>query len=158
MRGPTHIAAGVAFALVAQKYVGIEDDIFILTASSILGAIIPDICHPGSTLGRKIPLFSWIINKTFGHRTITHSLTFLFGIAALLWYFLPQYPAIYIGMFIGIFSHLVLDALTPSGIQLLYPLKVKVRFPVYTRTGSMIEHIFFFLLIIIDLALIGGFF
>ncbi|MCU5332126.1 MULTISPECIES: metal-dependent hydrolase [Bacillus] len=80
----------------------------------------------------------------------------MFGITALLKYLAPQYPIIYIGMFIGVLSHLVLDALTPSGIQLLYPLKMKIRFPIYTSTGSMIEYIFFFSLIVIDITLIGG--
>ncbi|MGK8688687.1 hypothetical protein ACRS5F_28010 [Bacillus cereus] len=40
-----------------------------------------------------MPLLSWGINKTFGHRTITHSLIFLFGITALLKYLVPQYPS-----------------------------------------------------------------
>jgi inner membrane protein len=156
LRGPTHVAAGAAFALIAHNYAGIGDDPYLLTTTSIIGALIPDICHQGSTLGRKIPLLSWGINKTFGHRTITHSLFFLFGITALLKYLVPQYPIIYIGMFIGVLSHLVLDALIPSGIQLLYPLKMKIRFPIYTRTGSMMEYIFFFSLIVIDITLIGG--
>lgn len=84
MRGPTHVAAGAALALIAHNYAGIGDDPYLLTGTSIIGALIPDICHQGSTLGRKIPLLSWGINKTFGHRTITHSLIFLFGITALL--------------------------------------------------------------------------
>ncbi|MDF9558156.1 metal-dependent hydrolase [Bacillus tropicus] len=73
MRGPTHVAAGAALALIAHNYAGIGDDPYLLTATSIIGALITDICHQESTLGRKIPLLSWGINKTFGHRTITQS-------------------------------------------------------------------------------------
>ncbi|EJR57317.1 hypothetical protein IIO_04844 [Bacillus cereus VD115] len=68
MRGPTHVAAGAAFALIAHNYAGRGEDPYLLTATSIIGALILDICHQGSTLGRKIPLLSWGINKTFGHR------------------------------------------------------------------------------------------
>lgn len=96
MRGPTHVDAGAALALIAHNYAGIGDDPYLLTATSIIGALILDICHQGSTLGRIIPLLSWGSNKTFGHRTITHSLIFLFGITALLKYLVPQYPIIYI--------------------------------------------------------------
>ncbi|MGG1149638.1 metal-dependent hydrolase [Bacillus wiedmannii] len=108
-----HVAA---FALIAHNDAKIGDNPYLLTVTSIVGALMPDICHQGSTLGRKVPLLYWGIHKTFGHRTITHSLIFLFGISALLWYLVSQYPIIYKGMFTGGLSHLVLDARTPSGI------------------------------------------
>ncbi|HHY2657729.1 TPA: metal-dependent hydrolase [Bacillus thuringiensis] len=121
MRGPTHVAAGATLALIAHNYAGIGDDPYLLTVISIIGALIPDIYHQGSTLGRKIPLLSWGINKTFGHRTITHSLIFLFGITALLKYLVPQHPNKHSYIYIyrnvyWVLSHLVLDVLTPSGI------------------------------------------
>ena len=86
----------------------------------LLGALYPDIDHPGSYLGRRFDFISKPINECYGHRTITHSLflmTIVFFIAVLIW---GVHPAL-AGFTVGFLSH-VLGDLTNGRVQLLYPL------------------------------------
>lgn len=82
MTGKTHIMGGVA-ACVALANVTNYDPV-ILTATGAAGALLPDICHGGSKIGRKLPILSKIVNLLFGHRTFTHSLLFLVIVGMLL--------------------------------------------------------------------------
>ena len=45
------------------------------------------------------------------------------------------------GILVGMVSHLVLDMATKNGIKLLFPFKVRVRFPITTRTGGTVESV-----------------
>jgi len=45
------------------------------------------------------------------------------------------------GILVGMASHLVLDMATRNGIKLLFPLKIRVRFPLTTRTGGTVESV-----------------
>jgi len=158
MRGHTHLLAGVALALATSKYTHIEANTLWFTAAAAFGALLPDIDHPQSTLGRMIKPISWVLHSIFGHRTVTHSLLFLVIITSFLWTAFPDHLFIAIGICIGVISHLILDALTASGIPLLYPLKTKIRFLFYTRTGSFTELVFFVLLVITNFVLIRNVF
>ncbi|WP_028401073.1 metal-dependent hydrolase [Ectobacillus panaciterrae] len=158
MRGHTHLLAGAALALATSKYTHIEANTIWFTSAAAFGALLPDIDHPKSTLGRIIKPISWALHSIFGHRTITHSLLFLFIVTSLLWTVFPNYPFVVMGICIGVISHLMLDALTVSGIPLLYPLKTKIRFPFYTRTGSFTELVLFVLLVITNFVLIRNVF
>lgn len=143
MTGKTHIiggiAAGLAFAQITQY------EPAILLGAGAIGAVIPDICHGGSKIGRTFPLISKIINGLFGHRTFTHSLLFLLLAALLLRTFLPN-EALSAGLLIGMASHLLLDMATRNGIKLFFPFKMTVRFPVTAKTGSPAESVIFALL------------
>lgn len=89
---------------------------------AMLGALLPDIDHPQSKLGRLLWPLSATLYRTVGHRGPTHSFFFLFltliplvfGVS-LTWVF---------PVFIGCAMHLLADCLTPKGCQLLYPKKV----------------------------------
>ena len=86
----------------------------------LLGALYPDIDHPGSFLGRRFDFISKPINEVYGHRTVTHSLfmmTVIFFIAVLFWGVHPFLA----GFTVGFLTH-VLGDLTNGRVQLLYPL------------------------------------
>lgn len=138
MTGKTHIMGGIAVTTAYAYYSNYDPTTLII--SGAIGAIIPDICHGGSKIGRRFPVLSKIINAIFGHRTITHSLLFLVLIGYVI-SLVSENQSIVIGVLLGMASHLVLDACTKNGIKLLYPASVTVRLPITTRTGGVIENI-----------------
>lgn len=97
----------------------------IITVSCFLGATLPDIDHPKSHLGRRFRITSKIINETFGHRTLTHSLAFCFGMGYLM---MKWNVSVGVGTFFGILSHILLDMLTPfsKGVALFYPIRKRI--------------------------------
>jgi inner membrane protein len=93
-----------------------------------LGSLFPDIDHPQSYIGRRIPLIPTLIYKTLGHRGFTHSLLSLslFGIATAFYWSIN--PLFFGGFLLGYLSHLLADMTTPSGIPLLYPKYKRFKF------------------------------
>ncbi|MBA1162826.1 metal-dependent hydrolase [Bacillus licheniformis] len=138
MTGKTHIMGGVASCTAAAYFYG-YDPVF-MTASGVIGALIPDICHTKSKIGRRLPILSAVVSSVFGHRTFTHSLLFLLitAFAAHL-YFADQ--SILVGLMAGMASHLLLDAGTVNGIKLFFPSTIKVRLPLYIKTGGKAEQV-----------------
>lgn len=147
MTGKTHIIGGISASL-AYAYFSSSNPL-ILTGAGIVGALIPDICHGGSKIGRQLPILSKIINLIFGHRSFTHSLLFLVIITFLMNTFL-SYETVTAGLIVGMVSHYILDMGTRSGIQLFFPLDFRVRFPLTTKTGSMVENLIFSLLALVS--------
>ncbi len=143
MTSNTHIIGGLAASLAFAQVTNYEP--VILMGASVIGAIIPDICHSGSKIGRSLPMLSKVINGLFGHRTFTHSLLFLALIAFALEAFMPV-EAISAGVLVGIASHIVLDMATKRGVKLFFPFKWTVRFPVAATTGGTSEHMVFAIL------------
>lgn len=137
--GKTHIAFGV---LIGTQY-AIAQSQNISQFAAIIGttalfSIIPDICHAGSKLGRKIWPISILIRLLFGHRTVTHSIFFVILTSVLL--YVLQVEKIYIfSAIFGVLSHLFLDMLTPSGVTLFFPWQKKIRFPFKFKTGGIID-------------------
>lgn len=140
MTGNTHIIGGLAASLAFAQVTDYEP--ILLVSAGVVGALIPDICHGGSTIGRKFKVLSKVINTIFGHRSFTHSLLFLVLIAILLTSFVDN-ESIVMGILVGMASHFILDMATKNGIKLLYPLKITVRFPITTRTGGTVEYLVF---------------
>lgn len=133
MRGNQHLAFGIVTSIatmaVAQNTgAEIDPDYFVLLAG--LGSLLPDIDTPTSTLGKIIVLqpISIFLNKTIGHRTLTHDLLLTTILAVLT---TARFP-ILIGLWFGYFGHLFLDGMTTAGIPLLkkrvhfLPQKIKV--------------------------------
>lgn len=137
MTGKTHLVGGVASSVALASISALEPTVLIATGA--VGGLLPDICHGGSKIGRKMPILSKIINTIFGHRTFTHSLLFLVLVWILLEFFV-SIEAVKWGVLVGMISHFILDAATQNGIKLLYPWKITVRFPVTTRTGGVVEY------------------
>ncbi|MBQ3421503.1 MAG: metal-dependent hydrolase, partial [Romboutsia sp.] len=96
-------------------------------------------------ISNRLPFVSKFINKTFGHRTITHSLT-LFFFLLFLFSYLELNIFISSGFLIGYLSHIILDMFNKKGVQLFYPFKIKVRL-MKIATGTISENFFKYLLI-----------
>lgn len=140
MTGKTHITGGIAASLAFAQIT--DYDPVVLLVSGVAGALLPDICHGGSKIGRTFPMVSKLINTLFGHRTFTHSLLFLVLMAALFNSFVPN-ESVTAGFLVGMISHYLLDMATKNGIKLFFPLKVTVRFPVTATTGGTAEYFVF---------------
>ncbi|MFC7391912.1 metal-dependent hydrolase [Scopulibacillus cellulosilyticus] len=151
MTGKTHLIGGIALGEALQYFMGTHAGDPIFLAACAGGALLPDICHSGSKIGRKLPVLSRLINGVFGHRTFTHSIFFLIVVSAFFTFFLPHMNWLRDGVLIGMLSHMILDAATTNGIALFWPIKWKVRFPLYTHTGGTIEHV---IMVILTLAVL----
>ncbi|MCU7557745.1 metal-dependent hydrolase [Macrococcus capreoli] len=139
MTGKTHIALGV---LIGTSY-GMSHAYDISSFAGILGttalfSIVPDICHAGSKLGKKIWPISTLIALIFGHRTLTHSIFFM-AITSIILIILDVNPIYITCAILGILSHLLLDMLTPRGVTLFFPIDKKVVFPFTFKTGGVID-------------------
>lgn len=125
MTAPNHITGGIVFTGLFCSLFSIN--IFanpIYISLTIIGSLISDIDHTKSIIGKLVyPVAKWLSVK-FGHRTITHSIFFLFGITLISVFidkiFFDNYN-ITIILFFSIFSHLLFDMLTLQGIPLFYP-------------------------------------
>lgn len=92
-----------------------------LSVSLLIGSLLPDIDHPHSVLGRRLPFISKPLYRLCGHRSLTHSIFFL--IICSLIPNLLNLEMISTGLFIGILSHILLDLMCPGGgVAFLYPL------------------------------------
>lgn len=143
MTGKTHITGGIAASLAFAQITHYDPAVLLITG--VVGSLLPDICHGGSKIGRLFPVLSKTINLLFGHRTFTHSLLFLFLMAALLQSFIPN-ESVTAGILIGMASHLALDMVTKNGIKLFFPVNLTVRFPITATTGGFAEFAVFAIL------------
>lgn len=125
MTAPNHIVGGYTFTGIFASILGIN----ILSDWSFLALIgfaslLPDIDHTKSIIGKVFYPFSVRINRRFGHRTITHSLIFVFISTAILAAFqaafFPDFPATLL-YFLAVSSHLIFDMMTVQGVPLFYP-------------------------------------
>lgn len=150
MTGKTHTIGALAASLATSQFTNYDP--VLLVGAGVVGGLIPDICHGGSKIGRTLPFISRIVNILFGHRSFTHSLLFMFIVGSLLHTY-EQNAAVTVGLLVGMMSHYILDMSTKKGIQLFFPLTIRVRFPLTTRTGGKVEE-----LILAALSLISVYF
>ncbi|WP_100372587.1 metal-dependent hydrolase [Bacillus sp. FJAT-45037] len=141
MTGKTHLVGGVALCMAADSLWLGQNGTPLYYVAGMAGALLPDICHIHSKIGRRLPLLSRVISKVFGHRTITHSLLILAVTAFIFSLFFPDYLMVRNGLLIGMVSHILLDAMTVRGIRLFYPLNWRIRLPFFIRTGGGIERV-----------------
>lgn len=115
MTAPTHAAFAVACSLVA----GVESTPVLYLIAG--GALLPDIDHPRSAIGRVLFFLSHPINMLFGHRGFVHSLVLWipFTFLGFLWT-----PLFYVGC--GAISHAIIDSWNLSGVALLHPITEKI--------------------------------
>lgn len=147
MEGKTHIAGGIAVGALYLNFGGSVEHEALFFGSLALGALIPDIDHTGSSIGRKVPLLDNLVSALFGHRAFTHSLLILF--LAFFLFTQTSWPgALEFGIWLGMASHMVLDMLTKQGIKLFWPLKTNIGLPGGITTGGAIEKGFLTLLIV----------
>ncbi|MBI2548380.1 metal-dependent hydrolase [Candidatus Woesearchaeota archaeon] len=149
MRGYTHLVFGIVVALlflvfVPSAYVDRYGDsnenvsAFLFLFLVALGALLPDIDHPGSLLGKRVKLVGWL----FSHRGIWHSLLLPAAILGLGWFFFPWFLYPSMALSLGIVSHLLLDGLTPRGVRLFYPFS-DFQLRGFLKTGGALETVLF---------------
>ncbi len=150
MKYTTHIATGAYLGAIITTI--IQPSPIIATtfmAASILGSLLPDIDHPKSWLGQRVPLLSIPISAIFGHRGITHSLLGCILLIALTFgtnQLIPIFSPLTTGVLVGYLSHLLGDWLTPSGIPLLWPNTQRYASPAMFELGSLHESVLFIVL------------
>lgn len=136
MMAGSHLVVGAAAWAITARLGGAGIVEPLALGAAALGALLPDVDHPHSRVGRLVKPVSVPLSLLLGHRGVTHSL--LAVLAAL-------YAAGRLGMAwmaapvaVGYLSHLAADALTPAGVPLLWPLRARFALPL-ARTGGMIE-------------------
>jgi len=137
----THLVFGILIWLIIYPYLNVNK--YLLLILLLLASVFPDIDKSNSKVGKRIKLISFIIEKVFGHRKLFHSLFFWGVMCGLIWHFFGGIYAI--AIFIGLFSHLVIDALTKQGINFLYPVS-QFRIAGFIETGSLLEVLFLILI------------
>ena len=138
----THIIFSIFCIVLASKFLEIPN-IAIFSVIVLFFTLLPDIDEDQSTLGRRIKPISFLIEKILGHRGIFHS----FIVPALIFvgfYFLGI-PIYGIAAALGYMSHLTMDAITSCGIHPFWPFPFRIHGPI--RTGSVLEHLVFMLII-----------
>ena len=167
MMASTHLAFGLfsatgLFALFSQS---LHRELPAVGAV-ILGALLPDLDTPQSALGRLLPFLSIPLERRWGHRTLTHSLLAVAGLALLglpLWGYYRA--SVYAALLLGYLSHLLADCATKSGVPLFYPHPLQCVLPGNPRyrvtTGSLAERglllgLLLFLGLFFPLSSLGG--
>lgn len=146
MLGKTHAVAGICAgvglttAVAASPLAGA-----VIVGESWLGSLFPDIDHKNSKISKKMKLTGFIARLFAGHRTLFHNPLTYAAVYAILRYFRPDLARFLVPLFMGIGTHLFLDALTPMGIPLLPNLRLHMG---NIRTGSGAEHAIYSLLIV----------
>lgn len=125
MSGANHLVGGTVFTGIFCSFWNVnvfeKPQYLFFTA---FFAILPDVDHLKSPIGKLFyPIAKWL-NLKYGHRTITHSLIFYFSLFALVSFIENisggngDVTLIYAFAF---FSHLLFDMLTKQGIPLFWP-------------------------------------
>ena len=140
----THIAFSFLIALYLIDILTVENQILFMIIILIF-SIFPDIDTKESKISKKLRPISYITNL-LGHRNILH--TIYFPIAISLTLLILNQKLLSLAAITGYLLHLILDSTTKKGISPLYPL-TKKRIKGYIKSGSIIENIFFTILIIL---------
>lgn len=148
MLAPTHSVFGLFITLIILAAFGIQISLhWTVMVVAVIGAILPDIDHPKSLIGKLFPFISNPLERKFGHRTFTHSFLGALVFIGLFVLFILAYNIILYGIHlafaqpylglqlsniglairwvaafgIGFASHLCLDMFNKQGSQLLWP-------------------------------------
>lgn len=127
MSGTNHVAGGIVFTGIFCSFwdVNIFSDWRLLMVTGLF-ALLPDIDHTRSILGKAVyPVAKWM-DRRFGHRTITHSLIVFLGLTFLISFLETVYAGAYhltLIFFFAYLSHLIFDMMTRQGVPLFYPFK-----------------------------------
>ncbi len=98
-----------------------------------LGALLPDIDHPSSSIGRRFRVISRPLAATIGHRGVTHSaVAVLVCLMFLRWQ--GCHRATIDPLVVGYLFYLAADLLTTSGLRLAWPPPRRQAIPL-CRTG-----------------------
>ncbi len=174
MLAPTHSVFGIFLTLIFLAVFGIQWSLhWTIIVVSIFGAIVPDIDHPKSMIGKLFYPISSALERRFGHRTITHSFvglaisTVIFSVivlvVSLILAFVTDFgfnvynlaPRWIAAFSISYFSHLVLDMFNKRGSQMFWPDPSRDVIPKNPKfrpeSGSSVEPFIFIILFILML-------
>jgi len=170
MLAPTHSVFGIFLTLIILAVFGVQWGLhWTIILFAVLGAIIPDIDHPKSIIGKIFLPISIPLERRYGHRTVTHSLigwaisSLIFAVLIIFGIFIFGFvlkfdvgsldlPPRWIAAFsISYFSHLILDMFNRRGSQMFWPdpgRDVIPRNPKFRpESGSRIEGLIFLILL-----------
>jgi inner membrane protein len=147
MMARSHVVVGIAAWIAAAPLLHLSAADPAYVGLAVAGALLPDVDHPKSWVGRRSRPISTAIAATLGHRGVTHSALAVVGLIALLMHVGYRRGGIS-ALAVGYLSHLAADLLTPRGLRLAWPLRGNFRLPL-CRTGSPMETL-------IVLILVGG--
>ena len=131
MTSANHIAGGIAITGISLSFWDINifsNSAFL--ATTIFASLLPDIDHTKSIIGKLFYPIARAIDRKYGHRTITHSLTFFVPVLMFVVFlelnflnpFFDRSGAEFSMIFgFAMFSHFILDMLTVQGIPLFFP-------------------------------------
>lgn len=146
----SHLLWSATAGMLTWPYAGPQDleslKVFsIWMGVALIGGLLPDIDHPKSWIGKRIPILPGLIYRLSGHRGWTHSLFALFAYAvfsAALCWMLTQNLALSSlvgsGAAAGFGAHLAGDFITNRGVPLFWPARARVGVSV-CNTGSQTE-------------------
>ena len=158
MNATTHAVFGIAALVGVSLFTGDEPALYAYPAAAV-AAWIPDVDNPRSRLGnglsrtkspvldRLIRPVSWglrtlsfVLFRTVGHRTLTHSLLGVLIFAAMVSPLAPLVPGLYAALIIGYASHLFADALNMRGVPFFWPMGKPFKLlPGGVRSGGAAE-------------------
>ena len=145
----THLAFGLLVGLLSLDFFNIKNKILFMLIV-LFFSVFPDIDERRSKIGKKTKLVSGIINFIFGHRGLVHT---IYIPLILFFIFYNMNKEMGIAVLAQYFSHLFLDALTKIGITPLYPI-INKRIDGFVKTNSLLEKIFFLVVIFLDLRIL----
>lgn len=127
MSGTNHVVGGTVFTGIFASFwnINIFSDPSFLFLTAFF-AVLPDIDHIKSPIGKIFYPFAKWLNIKYGHRTITHSLIcylILFLLVAFIESIFSKDFTITLIFGFAYFSHLLFDMLTKAGVPLFWPLR-----------------------------------
>ena len=158
MNATTHAVFGVAALAGAALVTGAEPPAYVYPAA-VVAAWLPDVDNPRSKLGNGLsrmknptlnllsrPLSwalrttSFVLVRTVGHRTMTHSLVGVLLFSLTVWLLLRGFPNLVLALVAGYASHILADALNTRGVPLFWPVGKPIRLlPGGVRSGGAVE-------------------
>jgi len=144
MLNRTHLA--VILLLIIVLFPIVPNKISFVTIA-LASSIIPDVDIKNSKIG-KYKIFRPLQFFT-KHRGFFHCLLFM---CFLILFFLNFYPAGAFAFFLGYSSHLVMDSITPEGVQFFYPYKKRISGRI--KTGGRIENLILITSIVLGITII----
>jgi inner membrane protein len=158
LNATTHAVFGVAAFAGVALLAGVEPPAYAYP-TAVVAAWLPDVDNPRSTLGNGLSRLnnlvlnlltrpvswalrtaSFVLVRTVGHRTLTHSLLGVLLFALPVWLLLGDYPELSLALVSGYASHVVADALNTRGVPLFWPVGRTTRLlPGGIRSGGALE-------------------
>lgn len=131
-----------------------------VTLIASIVALLPDIDHPSSLVGRVFSGPSKYMLRKFGHRTVTHSVFAVLAAAILLSPALLFNLALYFAALLAFSSHIFLDIFNVGGVKLFAPVSQKeyisFRSPgLRILVSSWKEYVLLFTIVLSTFALSG---